>query len=946
MRFAEWFAVATGNAPFPYQERLAAAEDWPLLMDVPTGCGKTAAVVLGWVWRRSHAPAAIQQQTPRRLVFCLPMRSLVEQTHQVVQGWLANLARQSPEAAPITTEILMGGAVSLSWDERIDQSTILIGTQDQLLSRALNRGYAVSRYRWPIHFAQLNNDCLWVIDETQLMGAGLRTTAQLQWLRHRFQTYGITRTLWMSATLDAAHLRTVDYCEAYGDLGQPWQLDDRDRAIPVLQQRLSARKTLHRAAATIPAKSGDKDLKTYAQTVAAEVIAAHRPDTLTLVVCNQVDRAQAVYRALQGQLRPPKARSPQPPPAAPIALGLLHSRYRAGDRQTRNARYLNRESPFRGILVATQAIEAGVDISAATLFTELCPWSSLVQRLGRCNRYGEYTEANGGATVSWIDFAGDLAQAATTPPYDAQALGTARDLIMGLSQNLGEAGIAALADWMQRLSAEARPQQPVSGMVLRSHDLLQLFDTASDLAGHDTDISVFIRETTDREVALAWRDLKGVKPSADAAAQGFCPPPAAAELCRVSLAKAREFLKKDTTTFWGFDPVDRVWRSLREGDLYPGMVVVVPTDAGGYTSELGFTGQPQDRPVAALPSESPGPSQRLGPHPGVSGDRDDPLSYGSDRAISLTQHAQDAHRQAVQLCEALAIADVPTVQICRAARYHDAGKAHPEFQKQLHWQPDAGEIVPPPEPLLAKTARDPNRKLPRSAKKRGFRWLRHEWASALLALQTGEAFLVAYLVACHHGKVRLVVQPYPNEAGPTDGRAYARGVWEGDVLPPLDLGDGVRLAATRLSLACVALGDSPVGDRAPGSGTVEPDDGQGDGHDDPRNVDALSGGEPSWVARSLDLLEDYGPFRLAYLETLVRIADWRASAQYLPELLPEAPPAAAGSPARSTPSRPASTTQLSCLGDEPEQLALPLPGAHPDQRDPEQAARIAQLQAE
>ena len=38
------------------------------------------------------------------------------------------------------------------------------------LSRALNRGYGMSRYRWPMHFGLLNNDCLWVLDETQLMG--------------------------------------------------------------------------------------------------------------------------------------------------------------------------------------------------------------------------------------------------------------------------------------------------------------------------------------------------------------------------------------------------------------------------------------------------------------------------------------------------------------------------------------------------------------------------------------------------------------------------------------------------------------------------------------------------------------------------------------------------------------------------------------------------------
>jgi CRISPR-associated endonuclease/helicase Cas3 len=36
----------------------------------------------------------------------------------------------------------------------------------------------------------------------------------------------------------------------------------------------------------------------------------------------------------------------------------------------------------------------------------------------------------------------------------------------------------------------------------------------------------------------------------------------------------------------------------------------------------------------------------------------------------------------------------------------------------------------------------------------------------------------------------------------------------------------------------------------------------------------------SWAGRALALLErdDIGPFRLSYLEAIVRLADWRASA--------------------------------------------------------------------
>lgn len=75
--FCSFFAQATqGQTAYPYQEKLAAAPIESRLIHVPTGCGKTAATILAWLWHRRVDPA----NTPRRLVYCLPMRVLVEQT--------------------------------------------------------------------------------------------------------------------------------------------------------------------------------------------------------------------------------------------------------------------------------------------------------------------------------------------------------------------------------------------------------------------------------------------------------------------------------------------------------------------------------------------------------------------------------------------------------------------------------------------------------------------------------------------------------------------------------------------------------------------------------------------------------------------------------------------------------------------------------------------------
>jgi len=48
--FDGWLTRATDNDPFPYQRRFATEGKIAELVDVPTGLGKTAVVVLGWLW--------------------------------------------------------------------------------------------------------------------------------------------------------------------------------------------------------------------------------------------------------------------------------------------------------------------------------------------------------------------------------------------------------------------------------------------------------------------------------------------------------------------------------------------------------------------------------------------------------------------------------------------------------------------------------------------------------------------------------------------------------------------------------------------------------------------------------------------------------------------------------------------------------------------------------
>ena len=284
MNFIDFFQTATGRPPYGFQVAFATATSFPDLLEAPTGSGKTATAVLGWLWRRLHGSEGQRTEAGRRLVFCLPMRTLVEQTERAALAWRDRLGLQDA----LGVHVLLGGRVDDAWDEHPEHDAILIGTQDQLLSRALMRGYAMSRYRWPVHFALLNNDCTWVMDEVQLMGVGASTAAQLQAFRERLATAGSVRTVWMTATLAEDRLRTVDVARAF--VRQPFHANE-----PPLLQRLQARKTLTRANASI-AKKGSLTA------LAKEVAAAHEPGTRTLVIVNRVARAQDL-RALLASAR-------------------------------------------------------------------------------------------------------------------------------------------------------------------------------------------------------------------------------------------------------------------------------------------------------------------------------------------------------------------------------------------------------------------------------------------------------------------------------------------------------------------------------------------------------------------------------------------------------------------------------------------------------------------
>jgi len=601
--FDRTFRRATGYEPYEYQRELGLRAEPPAVIEVPTGSGKTMAVLLPWLCN----PTA-----PRRLVYALPMRSLVEQTAQLAVDALRRLDDDTP------VHVLIGGVEPADWRLDVDRRAVIVGTIDMLLSRALNRGYAESRFAWPVSFGLLNNDCRWVFDEVQLMGPARATSAQLHGLRARLGVIGCCETVWMSATVDHEALRTVDHPHD----GAVVRLSAADRAGP-LRPRLEAHKHLERVDLTVVPGGG------LAAAISEAVQRRHKTGTRSIVVVNRVELAQQIRGALAKRL----GRDSDPP-----RIVLLHSRFRPPDRAARMAEALAAPSGAGTIVVATQVIEAGVDLSSALLATETAPFSSIVQRLGRCNRAGEHDRA----VALWLD-RGDLDERAAAP-YHPDDLASARAALLDME------GRSASPSVLESISPSIVERREVTA-VLRRRDLVDLFDTAADLSGTDVDIAPYVREDDERSVSVFFRALTPL----DAAQIESQPAPARDELVAIPIGAVKDL------PVWSFDIVDGCWRRLgRNERAHPGATFILDAAGGCYSETTGWTGRTADA-VAPLPA------------PGVQPDAisSDPGSFARE-AVTLDEHLTQTMAVARELVGSLGLDASLAGPVVRAAALHDA----------------------------------------------------------------------------------------------------------------------------------------------------------------------------------------------------------------------------------------------------------------------------------
>ena len=873
MNYANWFSTLTGHDdPRPWQRALADDSHFrSRLIRIPTGLGKTEGVLTAWSF---HRILRRDQRWPRRLVWCLPMRVLVEQTAEVARG----LTLAMPEERRPSVYLAMGGEDSGEWFLHPETEAIIVGTQDMLLSRSLNRGYATPRARWPMEFGLLNQDTLWVMDEVQLMDVGLATSAQLQAYRDQDAATHLRpcQTWWMSATLQPDWLRSVDTVQSHRSwVENPCEVPAEHRTGGLWNISKLAR-ILNNIAPNDHAGFATQILEEHAKLSDGEF------GKITLVVCNTVERACDTFDALQvkGRMK---------------GLELVHSRFRPAEREEWRERFLSRSACRSGvdrIIVATQVVEAGVDISCGCLITELAPWPSLVQRFGRCARYG------GSGNVLVVDRRKHLDDAA---PYRPEELESAWETI----QLLDDVGIKDLEAHEGSLQKESRlrlyPYSPAQLLLRKEFD--ELFDTTTDLTGADLDISRFIRSGEERDLQIFWLEI----PS-DKKGEPHKPPedykPHRRELCAIPFLKARDWLCGEETKTnkkpklrggmraWVWDWLDGDWVEATRASLLPGRVVCVASDCGGYREEHGFDAKSSDPVPPVTEPEVAEATQALVE---ADGQQDGEIPGGAWKTIA--GHSTEVAEYVRQISQAIDLPNILQDVLELAALWHDWGKAHPAFQGSIRGNE-----------RTACLNRMDLAKAPIECWPKKFRYtyfdesdsrpaFRHELASALglfalldvysqrhdallgpwvtvfeqlqqslpqreppppttplidrlLKCKAEEFDLVAYLVASHHGKVRVGLHAAPKDQDyrDQDDRGLPiRGIREGDRLPSVVLIPGEPpIPEIRLTLSPAAMG-----------------------------LSSRTG--ISWRERCIGLLDRYRPATLAYLEAILRAADVRAS---------------------------------------------------------------------
>jgi CRISPR-associated endonuclease/helicase Cas3 len=340
----------TGFHPYNYQvkvaELLLAGKN--VIISVPTGAGKTWASVIPFLYAKEQNKDGFKIDFPQKMIYSLPLRALTNSIHkditdnEKIQNRFENIIKQTGEYS----------------DDPYFTKDIIFSTIDQTLSNFLCFPLPLSKSQANINAGAIIGSYL-VFDEFHLLDSKLSMNTTLEMLR---LLGGLCRFCIMTATMSDEFMEAIqkhlgfDNCEIV-------TLDDFD------DDRVQIKSLL-------PSKDKKEIFVCDGKLNAKNIVNQHL--TKTIVICNRVENAQQVYNEIK-TLKNDKTE-----------LICLHSRFFDTHRKEKEKRLkelFSKGTNVDAILISTQVIEAGMDISCEVMHTEISPINSFLQRVGRCARF-------------------------------------------------------------------------------------------------------------------------------------------------------------------------------------------------------------------------------------------------------------------------------------------------------------------------------------------------------------------------------------------------------------------------------------------------------------------------------------------------------------------------------------------------------------------------------
>lgn len=393
------FLALTGHAPMPWQSALYerfvgdGPDNIPASCNLPTGLGKTSVIVIWLIALATHP-----RRMPRRLVYVVNRRTVVDQTTNEVQRFFDRL--QEPEkfpehaavlrllkenlsklcgnqyAVPLAISTLRGQfADNREWSADPSRPAVICGTVDMIGSRLLFSGYGVGFKAKPLHAGFLGQDVLLIHDEAHLEPAFQELIKAVQTEQGRCKEFEKFRVMELTATTRSS-----------GDVFPNAEECRDNESHPEVRRRITAKKklTLHQVGDgkdAVAEKIADL-AKQHKDSNAAVLIFVRTLDEVKKV-CDRLtskkdgvsaDNVQQLTGTMRGLERDRMAK------CDPVFMRFLPEK-------NRNPKV----EPAQGAvyLVCTSAGEVGIDISADHMVCDLSTFDSMAQRLGRVNRYGD-----------------------------------------------------------------------------------------------------------------------------------------------------------------------------------------------------------------------------------------------------------------------------------------------------------------------------------------------------------------------------------------------------------------------------------------------------------------------------------------------------------------------------------------------------------------------------